>query len=119
MTEQVCVELDAQRFDREKTEVSICQQSKSLDVPDSIATLCAAIADTSRRSRQENKLFESILLRVHTPEKKPVRCSPVKQFSARPSSIEDHYELLEKRLEQSRYEDQQFESYLKRALQDF
>ncbi|KZS21198.1 Germinal-center associated nuclear-like protein [Daphnia magna] len=118
-TEQVCVELDAQRFDREKTEFSICQQSKSLDVPDSIATLCAAIADTSRRSRQENKLFESILLRVHTPEKKPVRCSPVKQFSARPSSIEDHYELLEKRLEQSRYEDQQFESYLKRALQDF
>ncbi|XP_057368752.1 germinal-center associated nuclear protein-like [Daphnia carinata] len=118
-TEQLCAELDAQRFDYKETEVSFYQQSKSLDVPDSIATLCAAIADTSKRSRQENKLFESILLRVHTPEKKPVRCSPVKQFTVTPSGIEDRYELLEIRLEQSRCEDKQFESYLKRALEDF
>ncbi|KAI9558454.1 hypothetical protein GHT06_015241 [Daphnia sinensis] len=118
-TEQLCAELDAQRFDRDKTQVSIYQQSQSLDVPDSIANLCAAIADTSRQSRQENKLFESILLCVHTPEKKPVRYSPVKQFSVTPSSIEDHYELLERKLQQSRCEGQQFETYLKRALEDF
>jgi hypothetical protein len=32
--------------------------------------------------------------------------------------MEDHFDLLERRLQQSRCESQQFESYLKRALDD-
>lgn len=107
--------LDAERFDHGKTEVSIHKQTKHLDVPSSIATLCKAI---SKQSRQENKLTESFLLRVLTPEKKPIRRSPVKQFSATPvsASIEDYWELLERRLGQARYENQQFESYWKKRV---
>lgn len=117
-TDQLCLELCAQPFDHEQIPVSVSQQAKSLDLPESIATLCNAIADTSRQSRKENTFFESILLHVLTPEKKSVKRSPVKQLSATPVSIEDHLDLLERRLQQSRSENKQFESYLKRALND-
>ena len=117
-TDQLCLETCAQPFDHEQIPVSVSQQAKSLDLPESIATLCNAIADTSRQSRKENTFFESILLHVFTPEKKSVKRSPVKQLSATPVSIEDHLDLLERRLQQSRSENKQFESYLKRALND-
>ena len=118
-TDQLCLELNAQRFDHGQISVSANQQPKSLDLPDSIAILCGAIADSSRQSHEENKLFEAILLRVLTPEKKSFKRSPVKQSSTTPPvSIEDHFDLLEKRLQQSRCESQQFETYLKRALDD-
>lgn len=117
-TDQLCTELNAQPSDRRKISISANQQPKSLDLPDSIATLCSAIADSSRQSHEENKLFEAILLRVLTPEKKSLKRSPAKQSSTTPVSMEDHFDLLERRLQQSRCESQQFESYLKRALDD-
>ena len=119
MTDQPCIDVDTQQFYHGQVEsISHQHNAQSLDVPHNIASLCDAITDNSKQIEQENQRFEAILLKVLTPEKKSVKCSPVKNSSVPFVSIDDHMELLERRLRQSRSENQNFESFLKRALDD-
>ncbi len=111
--------LDTQPYDRGANESNFNQQKlKSLEVPYNIATLCDAINDTSKQSREENHRFEAILLGVPTSEKKSRKYSPVKNSPAPGVSIADRIDFLEKTLHQTRCESQQFESYLKHMLND-
>lgn len=91
---------------------------ESLDLPVGMVTVCDAIANTSKQIRQENQRFEEILLRALTPDRRPLKRSPIKQTSAPLLSTEDHLELLKLRLQQSHCEHKNFESFLKRTLDD-
>lgn len=109
---------DTHFTDQEKADlVPNRQNAESLDLPINIATLCDTFADASRQTQQENQRFEEILLQVLTPDRS-IKRLPVKQSSAPFLSNEDHLDLLERRVQQTRCENQHFETFLKRNLDD-
>ena len=107
-------------FDRQKgMDERVSATAVTLDVPEAIAELCAKISDSSSQSHFEDHRFETMLKRVITPDrplmKKRKSDSPLKSTASSPH-LGDHLELLERSLNQSRQEDDQFELKLKRAL---
>lgn len=89
--------------------------NKSLDLPFEIASLCDSIVETSKQAQQENERFQERLSRVLSPYQPSHRRSPTKLCTADLNMMEN-FDLLESKLQRSREEDKQFESFLKRAL---
>lgn len=90
------------------------------DLPEAIADLRDAFADSSKQSRLENQRFEERLnkaLQFQTKSPSQLK-SPYKRLLPPPVSLEDHLNVLQQTLEQSRREDSRFESCLKQALEE-